>query len=530
MRIKSLHLRSYKRFTDLRVRNIPDSARLVVLIGPNGSGKSSLFDAFLRKSQPRHNHSLVGNSIFTDYFDKHAFDVHWQSTHEVWNAIQIEFHSAQPDNSDWPRIFNIRSAYRNEADFKLTALQPVQQSSEEVRFNRIIDPDQAVSSNYQRLAWQRMADLDADAPEGVTFGEYRSESLQPLQRAMRRLFANPTLELDDFGGVRDSGVFRFTKGSAGHFHYKNLSGGEKAAFDLLLDIFVKRSDYSDAVYCIDEPESHIASALHGHLLQAILELIPTKSQLWIATHSTGFVRKAMEISGREHNVAFLDFTGHDFDQHVEMVPVSPNQHFFRNLYGVLQDDLAGLIAPSSIVLCEGKKSEVGTDSRIYNTIFGESYPDVLFISRGGSDEVEKSDLVSVLAAIVPTVSVWRLIDRDDMTDTVRREKISEGIRVLSRREMENYLWDPCVLEEALRQQDVDDGVIASIRSESSSIDFRTDDIHRWITQVFERIRRIVVRAGKNPHEFASVYLAPALRCTPSVYQELLEDVFPHNFR
>ena len=39
------------------------------------------------------------------------------------------------------------------------------------------------------------------------------------------------------------------------------------------------------------------------------------------------------------------------------------------MYDVLQDDLAGLVSPSCIVVCEGKKSSEGTDARIYNKVF-----------------------------------------------------------------------------------------------------------------------------------------------------------------
>ena len=50
MRIKSVRLRNYKRFTDLTIADIPAAARLVVLVGPNGTGKSSVFDSFLLKA------------------------------------------------------------------------------------------------------------------------------------------------------------------------------------------------------------------------------------------------------------------------------------------------------------------------------------------------------------------------------------------------------------------------------------------------------------------------------------------------
>ena len=46
MKIKSLQLKNFKRFTDLTLQGIPDNAKLVLLIGSNGSGKSSVFDAF----------------------------------------------------------------------------------------------------------------------------------------------------------------------------------------------------------------------------------------------------------------------------------------------------------------------------------------------------------------------------------------------------------------------------------------------------------------------------------------------------
>ena len=45
MKIKSLKLKNFKRFTDLIIEGLPETAKLVVMIGPNGCGKSSVFDA-----------------------------------------------------------------------------------------------------------------------------------------------------------------------------------------------------------------------------------------------------------------------------------------------------------------------------------------------------------------------------------------------------------------------------------------------------------------------------------------------------
>ena len=117
-----------------------------------------------------------------------------------------------------------------------------------------------------------MQDLDRDAPEELTIGEYRRESLGDLQRAMCGLFSEPSLSLQDFGGIR-AGSFRFSKGDVNDFHYKNLSGGEKAAFDILLDVFVKRDEAKEAVFCIDEPELHVATGLQGPLIASVLALL-----------------------------------------------------------------------------------------------------------------------------------------------------------------------------------------------------------------------------------------------------------------
>ena len=533
MRIKGLRLTNYKRFTNLRIDDIPDSARLVVLIGPNGTGKSSLFDAFLLKSQGlRSNHALQGEK--GDYYLKDNYvSGHPGTTHEVWNTINIEFHSGEPAKDRWSAIFNIRSPYRNEADFRLTSLARVAPSTETARFERIIDPDQAVSDNYKRLTWKRMADLDTDAPGNITFDQYRKESLGQLQAAMRKLFTEPALELQDFGGIRETGVFRFSKGTTADFHYKNLSGGEKAAFDLLLDIFVKRYEYQDAIYCIDEPEAHVATALHGRLLEVILDIMPTESQLWIATHSIGFVRKAYEMMQQNGDVALLDFSGHDLDQDVEIKPCVPDRSFWQTTYHVALDDLADLIAPVNIVICEGSKTAVdqGFDADCYNRIFADNHPDTLFISRGGSKHVEGSeDLIAVLRAVAKGVNTWRLVDRDDMTDEARDKRLQDGVHVLNRREIENYLYDPDVLKTFLKangREDLTSDLLAKREELLSGSTSKYGDMKATTQELFAYIRKSsqISNLGNSRAEFASQHLVSALKQTPAVFEELQGDVF-----
>ena len=533
MKIKSVNLKNYKRFVDLTITDIPENTRLVVLIGPNGSGKSSLFDAFLLKSwSTKTNYNTSGQGDYGGYYNRNPGGP--QYTSQIAESIDVEIHSHTGLAKDeWAAAFNIRSAYRNEADFRLQSIEPVQSSRESLRFRRIIDADESVSDNYKRLTWKRQADIDKDADEALTIGQYRKEFLDDLETAMRDLFTDPTLSLQDFGGVQEAGAFRFSKGTASDFHYKNLSGGEKAAFDLLLDIFVKRDEYEDAIYCVDEPEAHIAPALQGPLLKAMLELVPDESQLWIATHSIGFVRYAYEQMKREGNVVFLNFGEDDPDKKVVIRPRSLNRSFWQNTYTVALDDLADLIAPRNIVICEGNKAHAdkGFDAECYNRLFSDTHPDTLFVSYGSSGEVEKSqDLMSVLGAIAKGITVWRVIDRDDMDPEERAETVEKGICVLGRRELENYLYDPEVLRTFLRRnerQDLASDILTKRQELLESVAI-PDNVNAITQQLFDYIRTKtgIPLLGRKRRRFALSQLVPALRETPNVFHELLEDVFP----
>jgi len=529
MRIKNIQLRDYKRFTNLAISGVPESVRLVVLVGPNGSGKSSVFDSFLLKARAAVANYQLSNET-EQYYEKVV-----QARHlgDIAQRVSIEFHGLGQGELDWKTAFQVRSAYRNEADFRIEQLQVARREDQGPRLGRIIDVDAAVSANYARVAWKGMQDLYHSAPAHQTIGEYRENALGDLKVAMGDLFSDPALLLQDFGGI-GAGSFRFAKGNVSDFHYKNLSGGEKAAFDVLLDVFVKREDANEAVFCIDEPELHVATGLQGRLISAILKLLPKSTQLWIATHSIGIVREAYRMQqDNPGDVAFLDFSDRDFDAPVTIEPSTPNRSFWANIYRIALDDLASLVAPQRIVICEGSadKHVKGFDADCYNRLFEEASPETLFVSRGGSGEVIQSEhLAAILEAIAEGTEVFRLIDRDDMTEHQRNARIGDGVRVLRRRELEDYLFHKEVLCTFLKSHGCEETTVAKVLSardqllNSQTGPANVKDVSR---QLFDTIRKVtkLPNLGNNRQEFALEFLVPALRETEVVFNELREDVF-----
>jgi len=287
MKIREIRLTNFKGFTDITISDIPESARLVLLVGPNGCGKSSLIDAAQAWHRFHWRHSVNWDET---YHLKQAPGVtgNWQ------NAVTLTFHDPQPATEDERlKAIYARSAYRNDPEFQLDTLSRVPLALREFRINRIIDNDQSVSLNYRRLLSQGFEDIFERAKPELTIGDFREQMIGEIRDVMERLF--PGLVLNSLGNPLSAGTFKFDKGDSKAFLYKNLSGGEKAAFDLLLDILIKRREFDDTVFFIDEPEAHMSPGLQSALLDELFRAVPETSQLWLATHSVGMMRRARDI-------------------------------------------------------------------------------------------------------------------------------------------------------------------------------------------------------------------------------------------
>lgn len=176
MRLKEIHLKAFKRFTDTHIQELPASARLIVLAGPNGSGKSSLFDG-----------------LKTWHWVNGGLGQQWDETYGAkagapaisWpEHARVEFHEPLPAGpEERKKLIYVRSAFRNEADFNLTSLNRPPSPLDSPRVNRLIDNDMSVSDNYQRLIMATISGIfSSEIPDSTPKGKFGIGSLARSKR------------------------------------------------------------------------------------------------------------------------------------------------------------------------------------------------------------------------------------------------------------------------------------------------------------------------------------------------------------
>lgn len=442
MRVKSIVVpKPFKRFGSLEVRDLPVTCELVLLVGPNGSGKTSLFDALLSWS--------VSSGKKRQ---KVADDLYYSSIGNPGKPA-VDLHDNYPTPG---KRVHIRTAHRNTPVINSTSVTKMQSIGEQAHADRMIEDDKSLAADYQRVVGHLLpvlSDLDnTDANKALD--EARSV-MKPVAEAMQSLF--PELRYTKLGNPTDGGSFFFERDGIREFRFENLSGGEKAAFDLLLDVHLVRLGIGDAVICIDEPELHINPALHGQLLDQLLRLAGSGSQLWVATHSVGMIRRAFEIaSSAGDRVAFLDFSdvvGSAPD--VSLVPVPPSRQFLKRAMTLALDAIVDLTVADRIMLCEGDPSSLKApewDARVYTAIFGERHLGTDFISCGGKAELAAA--ARLARAIAPGADVFRVRDRDQLTESDRDRLMGEdaSLRILERFSLESYLLDDEILTKLAKER------------------------------------------------------------------------------
>lgn len=450
----------YKRFHDLTIDLGENPKRIVALVGPNGCGKSSVLDGLLYHTTA---YAGIGGGSHrgSDYHSMHGLSTFGQDNIEIEftrGTYRQAWERKKPEGKD-NTIFSFRSPYRYNSNLKVKETR----ATTELRRNKYgassaSDLDDKMEENYRRLYVKLnryMQDNDCKPSEA------REKIIGDLNASITKCLG---LEIESIGNIEASQgtLFFRKKDHPKSFEFNVLSSGEKEVVDILLDLYLRAEDYDDTVFLLDEPELHINTAIQRSLLEEIDRLVGENCQIWITTHSIGFLRliqgemrdKCQVIQFRaDQELASRPYT---------LTPMTSSRANWRDIFSIALDDLASLVSPTQIVYCEGraapgsKGSENGLDAQVFNTIFSHSYPDTLFVSSGGNTELDQRSAIAIaiLGKVYEKLEILVLKDRDmasgqPVSEDERKRYLSTNDashRVLRRWEIENYLYDKEVLQ------------------------------------------------------------------------------------
>lgn len=535
MRIKKIKLNDYKRFHKLTIDLGENPKRIVALVGPNGCGKSSIFDGMLFKENSR---DYIGTYKRRDNNDYHSLN---KQPNYSSDEVSIEFDQGSFDNvfnnkynsKTHKTLFSFRGPFRYNSNVNVSELKSVPSITENnYGAGYTYDIDDKVTENYKRLNIlynQTMNDKD------LRPSETKKLIIDELNNYIEMCL---NIKICDLGDIQaGKGTLFFEKPDQKMpFEFNVLSSGEKEVVDILLDLYLRRYYYNDTIYLIDEPELHINTSIQRKLLVAINELIPENCQIWIATHSIGFLRALQTDFKNQTQIIEFDANNKWAEEEYILTELNPTRNDWLRLFSTALDDLAQLIAPDTIIYCEGKDEpsrtgeEQGLDALIYNKIFSQEFSNCLFVSSGGNTELDQRSSIAfrVLSKAFKDMQLLILKDRDFASGkmTTQEDRSLElakdkNYRILKRFEIENYLYDKEILKRFSESKGYN-------FNETEYDSFVIDIVNQNLKDSTGKIKEICGEnrsiSKDNFKKELGVFITP----DTNVYKELKEEIFTVN--
>ncbi|PTB96154.1 hypothetical protein C9994_08630 [Marivirga lumbricoides] len=535
MRIKKIQLKNgYKRFHDLTIDLGENPQRIIALVGPNGCGKSSVLDGMLFLNNA---YNMIGNKGSKDHnyhsmlqtpnFDFQNITIHFDEG-EFYKIKHIRGQQGTENT-----MFSFRSPYRYNSNLKVAEARATQ----EIRLNYYgasssSDLDDKMEENYRRLNIKFNRFLK-DNSSTATYDSAKAKIIGDLNASLKNCL---DLEIVSIGDIEDNKgtLFFKKKDHPREFEFNVLSSGEKEIVDILLDLYLRQEDYNNTIFLIDEPELHINTSIQKKLLLEINKLVGANCQIWVATHSIGFLRALQaDLKGECQIIQFRHGVSWASSRQ-SLFPIKKSIANWKDIFETALDDLTGLVSPKQIIYCEGKDKpgingqEKGFDAKVFNNIYGEKYHDTLFISSGGNTELDqRSDIaLAILSKVFSQIEILVLKDRDVSSGKINDENDrqvylqnnQDHFRIMKRWEIENYLYDKEVLK---------------VYCDKNSLNFNESEYDKFVTNITDqnlkdetgRIKKICgITTSINPEVF-KLTLSEYVTEEMEVYKELEKCIF-----
>jgi predicted ATPase len=462
MRITKLQLKNFKFFTDLTIQDIPMVAEIVLLVGPNGTGKSCVFDAFNYFAYRSKRNSEASDD---EYYKK-----------DKSKALEVSIFNENNSKVSPPTFDKREVKFYGRSSYRFTSR--IQRDSISTSIAGRVLNDQDAPATYTELDQRVENDIEkalgefiqaVQAQTGKTDKEIVSQVIGKLNDSLKVIFPDSNLQLtrivDPHSDPNSSKIdLEFSKFGNSKFinkslfSFRNLGSGEKEVVDIIFNFHRRKENWiKNGIYFIDEPELHLNTKIQALLLTELHRLCKeVNAQLWVATHSLGFLRAAQDEKRKnKDSVAIIEFKVEFADTTSPIKPITGNREDWKRIFQTALEDLTGLLAPRQIIYCEGRQEpsesgeEQGLDADVYNEIFFENYPETLFVSSGGGGAMRKNTSLAlkVLSKAFNDVDLCLLKDRDNLIETERESFLEEdqSHRMLERSEIENYIFDKEVL-------------------------------------------------------------------------------------
>ncbi len=429
MKIASLRLKDFKRFTELTISHIPGS-KLVLLIGSNGSGKSSVFDAFEYINRVTKGEGNASGFMLS-YLNKNnnPFDI----SIELDSGETSRFTSVENSPGGIGKFsFYGRTSFRQVPRLTRTQLGQagkvdVEKDSDRPRL--FIEKDNRFENDIEKISEQVLREIFRDKASSE---EIQASYITPINAAFDNIFggSNGTkISLIEIIPPLDGNVaqINFKKGGS-EIHYNYLSAGEKEVVNILFNLLVRRDRYHDSIYFFDEIDLHLNTKLQFNLLKEITEnWIPDDCQFWTASHSLGFI----DYARQSEQASIIDFDDFDFDKPQKLIP-QPKDTLDVFDIAVPKRILFDLLRDKKLIVCENRNDDY------YNLLL---IPGVIFVGVKDSRDV--------FLNVKKDSRYHSLRDRDFLSDqeVLRIRKKYPNHHILEYYDFENYIYHPDNIEE-----------------------------------------------------------------------------------
>lgn len=444
MKIKSLQLKNFKRFTDLTLQDIPENAKLVLLIGSNGSGKSSVFDAFESLSTKLIKGTSKDRTVY-DLYNEQNSNYYFKNSQP--SKLLVRFNNNEQfeciydkdqgitiyGNVKRSNIFYGRSAIRYLPKITKTSIgQTVEVQKDEDRPSTYIEVDKRFENDIDLM----IKDVVENVFKGINTDSTKQldeikSFLERINKSFQNIFGarnGTNLIFKSFippaNGKPSQLIFQ--KGTS-EINYNLLSAGEKEIVNLLFNLFVRSKYYNDTIYFMDEVDSHLNTKLQHNVIKEIVEnWIPDNCQFWTASHSLGFIDYANEYE----NGCIIDFDDLDFDEPQVLSPKPKNDFEIFEL-AVSKAFIDKVVQGRKIIFSENTDTPFYNDLNIPNTFF--------FVSLDKNDVFHKAK----------NHKQHGLMDRDFLADEELQAVKAEYpfLYILPYYSIENLFYHPDNLEE-----------------------------------------------------------------------------------